>query len=199
MKPDKISFTTEQLEEVKDDPYKLQELLQNVNYSTYNGETKVLLFAFMYAGNMLERLQEREFKLSPDEQVKLEHLYADIIPNVYNAIDTYQLSDIRSSLGLRYSQLLLPIQRITDPLIKAICTYDRAKMPVSFTMEQLEEVKDDYRGLLFLLQNTKLKRKKDLLSWTLAKRYIHLNLQIVLFYFILSILLFCKERNKSLK
>ena len=153
MNTNKISFTPEQLEEVKDDPYKLQELLQNVNYSTYNGETKVLLFAFMYAGNMLERLQEREFKLSPDEQVKLEHLYADIIPNVYNAVDTYQLSDIRSSLGLRYSQLLLPIQRITDPLIKAICTYDRAKMPVSFTMEQLEEVKDDYRGLLFLLQN----------------------------------------------
>ena len=154
MKQDKISFTLDQLEEVKDDPYKLQELLQNVNYSTYNGETKVLLFAFMYAGNMLERLQEREFKLSPDEQVKLERLYADIITNVYFAIDIYKFSDILCSLNFeQYGQRALPMQKITDPLVKAICTYKRAKMPVSFTMEQLEEVKDDYRGLFFLLQH----------------------------------------------
>ena len=94
MGTNKISFTPEQLEEVKDDPYKLQELLQGVNYDTYEGDNTTLLFAFMYADDMLDRLQSGEFKLSPDAQVELEHQYADIITNVYQAVDAQKLSAI---------------------------------------------------------------------------------------------------------
>lgn len=154
MGTNKISFTPEQLEEVKDDPYKLQELLQGVNYDTYEGDNTTLLFAFMYAGDMLDRLQRGEFKLSPDAQVELEHQYADIITNVYQAVDAQKLSAIELDMSIaQREQCLLPLESISDPLLKAYCTYKRADIPVSFSMEQLEKVKDDPHGLYFLLQH----------------------------------------------
>ena len=148
MNTNKISFTPEQLEEVKDDPYKLQELLQGVNYDTYEGDNTTLLFAFMYAGDMLGRLQRGEFKLSPDAQVELEHQYADIITNVYQAVDAQKLSAIELDMSIaQREQYLLPLESISDPLLKAYCTYERADIPVSFSIEQLEKDKDDHHGL----------------------------------------------------